>query len=331
MLKRMAALTCLTLICSVMLLAGGCSRQDESDTPEQSDESGTKKPAKGVIAVSVLTLTNPFFIEIADSVKDEAAKYGYDVLLVSGESDPARQNDQVNDFIVRRVSAIVLTPCDSKSIGPAIKQANTAGIPVFTADIACLAEDAKVVSHIATDNYDGGRQAAKAVMEALGNKGKVAIIDHPIVESVILRTRGFKDELAESNSPIEIVGSWPGKGSKDESFKVAQEVLQAYPDLNGIFAINDPSALGAYAALEIAKKTGQITIVGFDGQPEGKKAILEGKIYADPIQFPDMIGRETVRTVVRYFEGENVEPELLIPTKLYYKADAEIDPLFKEG
>lgn len=331
MLKRMAVMTCLTLVCSVMLIAGGCSRQDESETPELGEESGAIKLDKGVIALSVLTLTNPFFIEIADSVKDEAAKYGYDVLLVSGEFDPARQNDQVNDFIVRRVSAIVLTPCDSKSIGPAIKQANTAGIPVFTADIACLADGAKVVSHIATDNYDGGRQAAKAVMEALGNKGKVAIIDHPIVESVILRTRGFKDELAESDSPIEIVGSWPGKGSKDESFKVAQEILQAYPDLNGIFAINDPSALGAYAALEIAKKTDQITIVGFDGQPEGKKAILEGKIYADPIQFPDMIGRETVRTVVRYFEGEKVEPELLIPTKLYYKADAEIDPLFKEG
>ena len=330
MLKRMAALACLSLISSVMVLAAGCSRQDESETPAQVEESAAKKPDKGVIALSVLTLTNPFFIEIADTMKDEAAKHGYDVLVVSGEFDPARQNDQVNDFIVRRVSAIVLTPCDSKSIGPAIKQANTAGIPVFTADIACLAEDAKVVSHIATDNYDGGRQAAKAVMQALGNKGKVAIIDHPIVESVILRTRGFKDELAESASPIVIVGSWPGKGSKDESFKVAQEILQAYPDLNGIFAINDPSALGAYAALEIAKKTGQITIVGFDGQPEGKKAILEGKIYADPIQFPDRIGRETVRTVVRYFEGERVEPELLIPTTLYYKVDAENDPLFKE-
>jgi len=330
MLKRMAALACLSLISSVMVLAAGCSRQDESETPAQVEESAAKKPDKGVIALSVLTLTNPFFIEIADTMKDEAAKYGYEVLVVSGEFDPARQNDQVNDFIVRRVSAIVLTPCDSKSIGPAIKQANTAGIPVFTADIACLAEDAKVVSHIATDNYDGGRQAAKAVMQALGNKGKVAIIDHPIVESVILRTRGFKDELAESASPIVIVGSWPGKGSKDESFKVAQEILQAYPDLNGIFAINDPSALGAYAALEIAKKTGQITIVGFDGQPEGKKAILEGKIYADPIQFPDRIGRETVRTVVRYFEGERVEPELLIPTTLYYKVDAENDPLFKE-
>jgi len=330
MLKRMAALACLSLISSVMVLAAGCSRQDESETPAQVEESAAKKPDKGVIALSVLTLTNPFFIEIADTMKDEAAKYGYEVLVVSGEFDPARQNDQVNDFIVRRVSAIVLTPCDSKSIGPAIKQANTAGIPVFTADIACLAEDAKVVSHIATDNYDGGRQAAKAVMQALGTKGKVAIIDHPIVESVILRTRGFKDELAESASPIVIVGSWPGKGSKDESFKVAQEILQAYPDLNGIFAINDPSALGAYAALEIAKKTGQITIVGFDGQPEGKKAILEGKIYADPIQFPDRIGRETVRTVVRYFEGERVEPELLIPTTLYYKVDAENDPLFKE-
>jgi ribose transport system substrate-binding protein len=160
----------------------------------------------------------------------------------------------------------------------------------------------------------------------LGGKGKVAVIDFPEVESVILRTRGFSDELKEVKHNLEIVGTWTGKGSKDESFKVAQEILQAHPDLNGIFAINDPTALGAYAAIEIAQKANQIAIVGFDGQPEGKKAIKEGKIYADPIQFPDRIGRETVRTIIRYFEGEKVEPEILIPTKLYYKEDAEKDP-----
>jgi ribose transport system substrate-binding protein len=277
----------------------------------------------------VLTMTNPFFKDIADNMADEAKKHGFEVVAVSGEKDPARQYGQVKEFIVKKVSAIVLTPCDSKAVGAAIKEANAAGIPVFTADIACLAPDAKVVCHVATDNYAGGREAAKAMMKALSNKGKVAILDYPEVESVILRTKGFRDELAAVKSPIEIVGSWPGKGAKDDSFKAMQDVLTAQKDLAGVFAINDPSALGAYAAIEKSGLAGRILIVGFDGQLEGKRAIKEGKIYADPIQFPDRIGRETVSQIVKYLNGEKVAPEVLIPTQLYFKADAEQDPALK--
>ena len=116
------------------------------------------------------------------------------------------------------------------------------------------------------------------------------------------------------------------KKVKDKSFKAAEDLIQAHPDLNGIFAINDPSALGAYAALEKAGKERQVKIIGFDGQLEGKQAIKARKIYADPIQFPDRIGVETVRTIIRHFEGREVSKELLIPTSLYRKADAERDP-----
>jgi ribose transport system substrate-binding protein len=282
--------------------------------------------AEGTIGLSVLTLQNPFFGVIADNVTSEAAKYGYDVIVVSAENDPGMQNNQVNDFIVKGVDAIILNPADSKAVAPSIKAADEAGIPVFTADIACLAEDCPVTTHVATDNYAGGRQAGKAMHEALNGQGKVAIVDYPEVESVILRTRGFNDELAELKSGIEVVGSWNGKGDKALGFNVTQELLQAHPDITGIFAINDPSGLGAYAALEIAKKTDQVTIVAFDGMPEGKKAIREGKIYADPIQFPDKIGQMTVQAIMKYFEGEEVEAELLIPTALYYQKDAENDP-----
>jgi ribose transport system substrate-binding protein len=271
-------------------------------------------------------MTNPFFKEIADAMTDEAGKSGYEVVAVSSEEDPAKQLSQVQDFIVQKVDAIVLTPANSRSVGTAIKEANQAGIPVFTADIASLSDEGEVECHIATDNYSGGREAAKAIMEALGNQGKVAIIDHPEVESVILRTKGFREELKEAGSPIEIVGAWPGKGSKDEAFKVAQDILTAHQDLDAIFAINDPSALGAVAAIEKAGKAGKVLVVGFDGQLEGKQAILEGRIYADPIQFPDQIGRQTVQTILKYLGGEEIEPEVLIPTELYRKADAEKDP-----
>lgn len=308
---------------SFCLNSTGCKKEQQTaDSPEVE--------SRGTIALSVLTLTNPFFKTIGDSMADEAAKHGYEVIVVSGEMDPARQNNQVADFIVQKVSAIVLTPCDSEAIGQSVKQANEVGIPVFTADIACTAKGAKVVSHVATNNYEGGKQAAEGMMRALDNKGKVAILTHPTVESAQLRCKGFKDELVAKNSEIEIVGTWAGMGDRDESFKATQEILQVHPDLAAFFCVNDPSALGTYAAIEKANKTKQIKIIGFDGQLEGKKAIKAGKIFADPIQFPDRIGRKTVQTIVSYFEGNEVEPEILIAPELYYKADAEKDPELKE-
>jgi ribose transport system substrate-binding protein len=309
-------------------LAAGCST---SPIPATAARTSHK-----IIGLSVLTLTNPFFKVIADTIKEEAGKHGYDVLVVSGDFDAARQHNQVKDFIARKVAAIVLTPCDSKAIGPAIQDANEVGIPVFTADIACLAPGANVVTHVATDNYSGGKEAARALIEALGEAGgKVAIIDHKPVESCQLRVAGFRQVIDEHNAggkggKITVVAELPGGGVKDHGYKAAEDLLQAHPDLAGIFAINDPSALGARAALEKAGKADQVRLVGFDGQPEGKQAIKEGKIYADPVQYPDRIAQETFRAILEHFEGQTPPHEILIPTGLYRKADAEKDPELKK-
>jgi len=294
---------------------------------------GAPAKKKPTIGVSLLTMTNPFFRELGDAMKDEGSKHEMEVIVTAGEFDPARQHHQVADFITRRVAAIVLSPCDSKSIGTAISQANKAGIPVFTVDIAALASSAKVISHVATDNLGGGRMAAVAMLEALPEGGKVAILDHPEVESVILRVKGFESELAarqkQAAGRIQVVARLPGGGAKEKSFKATEDVMQAHPDLKGIFASNDPAALGAVAALEKAGRLGQVKIVGFDGMPEGKQAIKAGKIYADPIQFPDRLGRESVQGIVKYLAGEDVPPTVLIPTALYRKKDAEADPKLK--
>jgi ribose transport system substrate-binding protein len=293
------------------------------------DSQAASRENGGVIGLSVLTMNNPFFKEIADSMAAEAAKHGYSVLSVSGDFDVARQQNQVKDFLVKKVSAIVLCPCDSRAIGPVVREANAAGVPVFTADIACLDPQAAIVCHVATDNFAGGKMAAEAMVEALGGKGKVAILDHPEVESVILRTKGFEERLAglklNPEVKIEVVAKLPGGGDKAKSFKATQDLIQAHPDLAGIFAINDPSALGARAALEASGQADRIRIVGFDGQPEGKKAIRDGKLYADPIQFPGRIGAETVRIIVKYMNGEAPPKQVLIPTALYRRADAEKD------
>jgi len=137
---------------------------------DKNKAASTDKP-KPLIGVSLLTLTNPFFKEMGDTMRAEGEKRGYEVVITSGEFDPAKQKDQVKDFLVRKASAIVLTPCDSKSIGTAIIEANSAGVPVFTADIASIAPGAKVICHVATDNYEGGKVAGRAMVELLSGKG----------------------------------------------------------------------------------------------------------------------------------------------------------------
>lgn len=285
--------------------------------------------SNGVIAVSLLSLDNPHFRKIGESIRDEGRQLGYEVKIVDGDFDVKKQSEQVREFIKNKVRAIVLSPCDSIAIGPAIKEANAAGIPVFTADIACLAPGAKIVTHVATDNYGGGKQAAHAMIDALGKKGgKVAIIGHKLIESCVLRVKGFKEIIAKYNSNrengrIEIVAEQPGGAAQEGGRHAAEMLRQKYPALDGIFAVNDPSALGAIKVLENRARKRKTVFVGFDGSPSGKEAVKTGKLYATAIQYPDQIGIETVRAIVRHFKGEALPTELLIPTTLYRQSDID--------
>ena len=310
--------------CAATLGCGSASQPQAG-----SATSGSK--SKGTIGVSLLTLENPFFKVIGDHVAAEGKRRGYDVIVVSGDKDVAKQSNQVKDFIVKQVSAIVLSPCDSKSIVPVIQEANAAGIPVFTVDIPCNEPGVKIVTQIATDNFGGGKEAGRAMIEALGEAGgKIAVLHFKQAESCQLRVKGFREVIDAHNAggkaKLDIVTELESGAAKDLGYKAAEDALQAHPDLRGFFAINDPAALGARAALEKAGKTPQVLIVGFDGQPEGKQAIKDGKIYADPIQFPDKMGLQIVDAIVRHSKGETLPPQMLIPTSLYRRADAEKDP-----
>ena len=292
--------------------------------------------SNGVIGISVMAMSNPYFKALADAAAEEAGKFGYEVIIASGDYDPARQRNQINDFIVQGVDAVLLAPVDSKSSGVAVRKCNEMGIPVFTADLETTDSLAYVVSHIATDNYSGGKQAGEAMIEGLaGKRAKILILDFPPAESCRLRVAGFKEVVSKFNaenplSEITIVATLPGNGQRDLGFKATSDIIQTHPDLSAIFAINDPSALGAVGALEKVGKLEDILIIGFDGQPEGKVAIRDGKIYADPIQFPKTIGVKTIQTMMRYFDGEEVEKVQLIATALYKQADGLNDPEIKD-
>lgn len=315
------------LMACVALTFLGCSGGDGGTNTDGGGDAVPEAESEKLIGVSLMTLTNPFFKVIGDNITAEAEKHGYKTVVLSAEEDAAKQDNQVKEFIVKRCAAIVLAPYDSKAIATSIAEADAAGIPVFTVDNACLVDDAKVVTHVATDNYYGGRQAAEAIIEVLGEGGgKIAILDHKVTESCKLRVDGFKSVLNDHNgnaeNKIEIVAELPSGGNRETGHRSTQDIVQANPDLKGVFAINDPSALGAYAALTEANMQDDVVIIGFDGQPQGKEAILEGKIYADPIQFPDQMGVMIVEKIMSYFDGEKLDPEYLISTALYKKADA---------
>ena len=345
----MKKILCFLSSATVALLLAGCgggSKDTQSGAESSSSgggkaesadkDSGGAAKSKGVIGVSLLTLDNPFFKVIGDNITSEAKKHGYETLVVSADKDLSKQSNQVKDFIVKQCAAVVLSPVQRKSIVPVIQELNEAGIPVFTVDIPCNEPGVKIVCQIATDNYSGGKEAGRAMIEALGEAGgKVAVLHFKQAESCQLRVKGFTEVVDEHNKTakgrIEVVTTLESGGAKDEGFKATQDALQAHADIRGIFAINDPAALGARAALENISeaKADSVKIIGFDGQPEGKQAIKEGKIYADPIQFPDKMGVEIVNAFISHLKGDEVPAEILIPTALYRQADGEKDPELK--
>lgn len=328
----------LAMIILFVLSLAGCSADAENGTKGGGNSSGGAKagdgPSRGTIGVSMMTLENPFFKVIADNITAEAEKNGYEVNVLDARDDRTIQSNQLDDFVVQKVSAIILSPVEAKAIVPAVKRANEAGIPVITVDVPCFEEGIEFLTQIATDNYSGGKEAARAMIEVLGKTGgKIVILHKSEAESCRERVRGFTEIIdahnADAGHPIEVVQILESKGAKEDGFNAMSDALQSHPDLAGVFAINDPAALGAYSAIEKAQKTDQITIVGFDGMPQGKRAIKEGKIYADPIQFPDKMGIKAVESLVLHFRGEDVPKNQPIATYLYRQEDALKDPELK--
>ena len=328
----------LTLLPAILLstwLGCGGGKQEESTGPQNTGVNGENAgKSKGIIAYTPQTLSNPFFGVIGDHIRAEAEQNGYEVLIVDPDYDVKKQSDQIDDFIAKNVTAIVLVPCDRLSVGPAVQAANKAGIPVFTVDAKCAAEGVKIEGHVGTDNFQGGELAGKAMIDALGEKGgKVLILDLKRAHSCVLRVEGFKKVInahnKEATGKIEVVAELDGNGDRTKGYQSTADALQAHSDLDAIFAINDPSALGAYTAVKEAKREDKIKIIGFDGQLDGKQAIKEGKIYGDPIQHPDKMGKLIVQLVVKYQAGEEIQPETLIPATLYTKAEADQDPDLK--
>ena len=261
------------------------------------------KRARPLIGVTLLTQTHTFYKELEDALRKEAAAKNMDLVVVACEMDPTKQAAQLEDFVAQHVDAILAAPCDSDAIAGHLAGPAAANIPVFTVDIA--AHGGKVVSHIASDNVEGGRLAARTLAGLLNDRGSVIVIDHPEVASVQDRTRGFDEEMSK-HPGIKVVGRPSASGQRARAMAVMEDMLQAHRDLNGVFGINDDSALGALSVLEAAGRT-DVAIVGFDATPEAQAAIRKGgALKADVMQYPTRLGTAAIDVIARHLAGEAV-------------------------
>ncbi len=276
--------------------------------------SACHKAATGpTIGVTLLTRQDEFYRQLEAGLRQAAAAHGYHLIITSGDFDLAKQQSQIDNFIVQHVDAIVICPVDTKGIGPAIEKANAAKIPVFTADIA--AEGGQVVSHVASDNVAGGRLAADFIANAIHDHGDVGIISEPEVQSTIDREQGFTDELRKYPG-IHLVASLSGQGKRDRSLSAADDMLQAHPAIAGIFAINDESALGVLSSAQ-SHHNDSLVIVGYDASSEAQKAIAANTdLKADVAQQPARIGSETINAIAMTLAGQTPAARIAVPVRI---------------
>lgn len=302
-----------------VVFAAACSQQGpgEASAPSASSSSAAGGGNK-TIGLAISTQNNPFFVELKDGAQKAAAAAGLQLVVVDAQDDPARQISGVEDLIQKKVGVILLNPTDSSALAGAVQSANNAHIPVVTLDRAV--DGANVASHIASDNLAGGAMAAKFLSQQLQGKGNVLELQGvPGTSAARDRGKGFDDEAQKDG--LKIIAQQPANFDRAQGLSVTENLLQAHPDANAIFAQNDEMALGALRALDSGKH-GSVVVVAFDGTPDGIKAVKDGKMAATVAQQPGEIGRLGVETAQKLLSNQSVDKSVAVPLKLVTKDSA---------
>lgn len=258
-----------------------------------------------VIALVPKTLNNPFFVAMTDSVKEAAGKYGFEVRVNApdAETEVDKQISILETFIEQGVDAIITGPCSATSIVDTIIAADKKGIPVFLIDSG--ADESPYLSFVGTNNFEGGKIGARWIGENV--KGDVAILDgFSGNDATTQRFKGFMEEIAKYPH-IKVVASEYGNCELSKGMEVTENFLTAYPNLAGIFAVNDNMAIGAGQAVEASGRRAQIKICGFDGQPNAAEKIIEGTMDATIAQKPATMGKITIDQIAKHMKGEKIE------------------------
>jgi ribose transport system substrate-binding protein len=274
----------------------------------------TAVPTEKSLGLVLSTLNNPFFVTLRDGAQQAADAAGTKLIIVDAQDDSAKMTAGIEDLITKKVSAILINPTDSDAVVPAIQKANDSGIPVFTVDRG--ANGGTVVSHIASDNIAGGSMAAEFLCNAIGGQGNVVELQGVAGTSAARdRGQGFNDYMTASCQGVTIVAQQTANFNRDEGLTVFENILQAQPDIAGVFAHNDEMILGAIQASEAANRTG-IVFVGFDAIDDAVQAVKDGKLAATVAQQPAEMGRLAVETALKSLNGEKVEASIPVPLSL---------------
>lgn len=320
--KRMIFL----LVAALLLVLSACSSTGNSGAGKPVNNQGTAAPAKDgepsepaavaekklKIGLTVPTLGNPFFVAMSKGAQEVAAKYNAEVTVVSADHDLAKQTQQFEDFITKGVDLILLSPFDSKGIAGAVQQAKAAGIPVVALDGYA---EGGIDTVVMSDNVQAGRLAAEYLVERLGGKGNIVIIDGPPVSAVTDRIKGFNEVIA--NYPdIKVVANQNGEGSREKGLQVMETILQANKQIDAVFCINDEEGVGVSIAQEQTGRMDEFFIVAVDGAPSAVDELKKKKSYAGTsAQFPNQMAIQGIELALKIMNGETVEAEVLIPTQ----------------
>lgn len=256
------------------------------------------KPKVGLV---VSTLNNPFFVTLRDGAVKQAKAAGVELIVLDSQNDAAKEVSNVEDLVSQKVGAILINPTDSDAVGAAIKIANRQKIPVITLDRGASA--GTVVSHIASDNVAGGKMAGEFLVKALGGAGKVVELEG-IAGTSAARDRGKGFNAALGGTKLQVVARQVADFDRAKGLSVMENILQAQPAVDAVFAHNDEMALGALKAIQGSGR--KIKVVGFDATDDAVAAVKAGTLTATVAQQPALIGSLGIDTARSVLAGKSV-------------------------
>jgi len=271
------------------------------------------------IGFSVSTLANPFFVIMKEAGEAKAAELGAEFIVLDAQDNMEKQVRDIEDLIARNVDVLIINPYDSNAIVQSVLEANRAGIPVIT--VTRPSNGGDVVQHLDVKNVFGGKLVGVAVASSLDGAGNVVILEGiPGAPSANDRQSGFLDVINLFSS-INVLSSTTAHYSREEGATVMEDLLQANPEIDAVYAHNDEMALGAVRAIEAAGRTG-IEVFGFDATPDALDAIAAGSMVATIKQQPDLQMRMAVQAAWDITQGSTDLPSVVyIPMVLITAED----------
>lgn len=308
--KKIIMLVSLTLTVIFIIISSIVLEKSGGDYSARKIESRIK------FGATYMTTNSEYFEIINNEIRSVIESNGDILIARDAALDKDKQIEQINEFIKLRVKAIFINPVDWKEIKPALMAAKKADIPVIVVDTPVYNNEL-VACTVISDNYDAGVQCAKYLMKKK-DKANVMIIEHSEAKSGIDRIKGFVDTISADKS-YKIVATGDSEGQLEQAMPVVDNLIKLHPEVNVIMALNDPTALGALAALKGNGLLGKIMVFGVDGSPDAKTMINNGFMTATSAQYPNRIGRIAAEKAYDILNGRKVEHEVIVPVTLITK------------